>query len=70
MSKKVSKVILEYINKSDYDENMKSFLKEILEFELDFQVDDEMNDTNTIHRYTQKYMDLIQNCCGDNDVSE
>ena len=70
MSTKVSKVILEYIDKSDYDKNMKSFLKEILEFELDFQIDAEINDTNSMHKYTQKYKELIQKYCGDQDVSE
>ena len=70
MSSKVNKVILEYIDKSDYDENMKSFLKEILEFELDFQIESELNDEKTRQTYTKKYTELILNYCGDFDVSE
>lgn len=70
MTNKVNKVILEYIDKTNYDENMKSFLKEILEFELDFQIQDEKKDEKSKHRFTKKYKELILNYCGDLDVSE
>ena len=65
MDNKVSKVILEHIDKSDYEESMKSFLKEILNFELEFQIIYEENDSQGTHHFSNEYMSLIQENVGD-----
>ena len=65
MENKVSEAILDFIDKSDFENSMKEFLKEILNFELEYQIKYEESGEEGQHRYTKKYMSLIEECVGD-----
>lgn len=65
MENKVSEVILEHIDKSEYEEPMKDFLKEILNFELQYQIRYEESGQEGKHHYSEKYMSLIKDSLGD-----
>lgn len=65
MDNKLSKVILEYINKCDYEENMKNFLAEILEFELEYQVKYDKDDKKGKHEYSEFYQSKIKKSIGE-----
>ena len=65
MDTKLSKVIVEYINKCDYEENMKKFLVEILEFELEYQLKYDQDDKKGQHEYSEFYQSKINKGIGD-----
>lgn len=65
MENKVSEAILQYINKSNFDNSMKDFLKQILNFELEYQIKYEEAGETGKHQYSKKYLELIKECVGD-----
>lgn len=63
MESKVSKIILEYIDEKDCRQDIKDFLKEILEYEILNQIVLEENNNKGQKKYSEKYMKLISEYC-------
>lgn len=63
MESKVSKIILEYIDEQDCKQDIKDFLKEILEYEILNQIIYEETDSKGQKNYSKKYMNLISDYC-------
>ena len=63
MESKVSKIILEYIDEKDCRNDIKNFVKEILDYEIINQLDLETDKMKGQKNFSEKYMNLISDYC-------
>lgn len=58
MHKKINQNIIDFIDESEYDENMKDFLKKILNLEYDL-IEEMKKQNKDTYWYTTKYKNIL-----------